>query len=110
MANSPLHILSKKTQMFFKKTHTKIGIFGWISIVLVLLLLGTIVHFEQQMHRFGYTQSYQRGGRPAHMMDDTWSREVYADFARMQDQMNEIRNTHGKAFKEIITPTVTATT
>lgn len=102
--------LSKQTRKLMKKAHSTLGVFGWISIVLALLLLGTIVHFEQQMYRFGYVQSYQGGFHSARMMNDTWNREVNADFARMQEQMNEIRNTHEKAFKEITTPTVTATT
>jgi hypothetical protein len=103
-----LQELGKKSKKLLKKAHSTLGMYGWISIVLAFLLLGTLVHNEERMNRFGYNTFYEKEFRPARMMDDAWNRDINENFTRMQNQMNEIRATNEKALKGITTPAFTA--
>lgn len=100
--------LRKKIQKMLKKAHNTLGIFGWIAILLAIVLLSTVVRFEKHMNQFEYNAAalYTKENHPTRMLDTIWDHDTNTDFIHMQDQMNQIRNAHEKALKEMNSPTI----
>ena len=45
-ATKKFHQLGQKIEHGFGRIHKKIGVYGWIALGLLILLLGTIAHYE----------------------------------------------------------------
>lgn len=46
-----LHIAGQNIRHGFEHIHKKIGVYGWISLALLVILIGTIAHYECRERR-----------------------------------------------------------
>jgi hypothetical protein len=70
--------------------HKKIGIYGWVALGLLLILMATIMHYECKER-----QSWKAFHRPMYIrQNDNWIRDIDRDFENMRRQMDIMRDRH----------------
>lgn len=69
-----LRLIGQKVRDVFKKIHAKIGVYGWVSLALLLLLIATIAHYEGRDFRRYHHWSMSRP-MYIHQQSD-WMRDI----------------------------------
>lgn len=94
-----LHIVSQKIKQGLQQTHNKIGVYGWVSLALLLLLIATIAHYEGRDFR-----RYYHGPMPRPMyihQQSDWMRDIDRDFENMHRQMDAMRARHERMIRDV---------
>ena len=85
-----LQQLSQKIKHGFEHVHKKIGIYGWVALGLLVVLIGTIMHYECKERR-----TWKVFHRPMYIrQNDNWIRDINRDFENMRRQMDTMRARH----------------
>jgi hypothetical protein len=93
-----LHQIGQKIKHWFQQAHKKIGVYGWISVGLFLLLVGTIAHYEGRDFRRYHDWSMPRP-MYIHKQSD-WMRDIDRDFENMHRQMDMMRARHERMMRD----------
>jgi len=92
-----LNRLGQNIKHGIQHIHKKIGVYGWTSLALLILLVATVLHYEardfRRVHRFVPRPMYMR-------MDDNWIGDIDRDFQNMQRQMDTMRTRHERMMRE----------
>lgn len=94
-----LHQIGQKIKHGFQQAHNKIGVYGWVSLALLLLLIATIVHYEGRDFRRYYHGSIPRP-MYIHQQSD-WMRDIDRDFENMHRQMDAMRARHERMMRDV---------
>lgn len=97
-ATEKLHQFGKKIKHGFEHIHRKIGVYGWVSLALLLLLIATIAHYEGRDFRRYHDWSMPRP-MYIHKQSD-WMRDIDRDFENMHRQMDMMRARHEKMMRD----------
>ena len=97
-ASKTLHQIGQKIKHWFQHVHKKIGVYGWVSVGLFLLLFGTIAHYEGRDFRRYHDWSMPRP-MYIHKQSD-WMRDIDRDFENMHRQMDMMRDRHERMMRD----------
>lgn len=103
-ATEKLHQFGKKIKHGFEHIHRKIGIYGWISVGLLILLIATIAHYEGRDFRRHYNWPMPRP-MYIHQQSD-WMRDIDRDFENMHRQMDMMRARHERMMRDVWTMSI----
>lgn len=91
-----LHQIGQKIKHGFQHVHKKIGIYGWISLGLLIILIATIIHYECRDKR-----SWKSFHRPMYIHQQSdWMRDIDRDFENMHRQMDAMRARHERMMRD----------
>lgn len=94
-----LRLIGQKVRDSFTKIHAKIGVYGWVSLALLLLLIATIAHYEGRDFR-----RYHHWPMPRPMyihQQSDWMRDIDRDFENMHRQMDAMRARHERMMRDV---------
>lgn len=97
-ASKKLNQIGQKIKHWFQQAHKKIGVYGWVSLALLLLLIATIAHYEGRDFRRYHDWSMPR---PIYIHKQSdWMRDIDRDFENMHRQMDMMRARHEKMMRD----------
>lgn len=92
-----LRLLGQKVRDFLKKIHAKIGVYGWIALGLLIILISTVMHYECNERR-----SWKVFHRPMYIHKQSdWMRDIDRDFENMHRQMDAMRARHERMMRDV---------
>ena len=94
-----LRLIGQKVRDSFKKIHAKIGVYGWVSLALLLLLIATIAHYEGRDFR-RYNDWPMPRPMYIHRQSD-WMQDIDRDFENMHRQMDAMRARHERMIRDV---------
>lgn len=94
-----LHQIGQKIKHGLQQTHKKIGVYGWASLALLLLLVATIAHYEGRDFR-RYNDWPMPRPMYIHQQSD-WMRDIDRDFENMHRQMDTMRARHERMMRDV---------
>lgn len=99
-APKKLHQIGQKIKHGFQHVHKKIGVYGWIALGLLLILIATVMHYECKERR-----SWKMFHRPMYIhQNNNWIRDIDHDFENMRRQMDTMRARHEEMLRSAWEP------
>lgn len=94
-----LNRLGQNIKHGIQHIHKKIGVYGWASLALLLLLIATIAHYEGRDFR-RYNDWPMPRPMYIHQQSD-WMRDIDRDFENMHRQMDAMRARHERMIRDV---------